>query len=187
MRAANVSLICLILFNMDVALCACTNIKPDDWCSYRSHYCFDDSYVRSNCQKACGLCSDPSPSPPPPPPPPPPNPSTPPPPQPPPAGPPTTPPRIDSCGASTKFNADSSLCEVDTGDCVDEEARRLSTVDQEVSLMAKKRGWSSDDIEILNNLMASDSSYGETIRTDPSFLDLLMDVVHGMEKEADLV
>ena len=47
--------------------------------------------------------------------------------------------------------------------------------------------WSSDDIEILHNLMASDSSYGETIRTDPSFLDLLMDVVHGMEKEADLV
>jgi len=102
----------------------------------------------------------------------------------PPLGPPTTPPRIDSCGAYTKFNPDSSLCEIDTGDCLDEEARRLSTVDQEASLMAKKKGWSSDDIEILNNLMASDSSYGDTIRTDPSFLDLLMDVVHGMEKEA---
>ena len=44
--------------------------------------------------------------------------------------------------------------------------------------------WSSNDIEVLHNVMANDPSYGETIRTDPSFLDLFMDVVHGMEKEA---
>eukprot|EP00325_Prymnesiales_sp_UTEX-LB-985_P003262 CAMPEP_0174698518 /NCGR_PEP_ID=MMETSP1094-20130205/4100_1 /TAXON_ID=156173 /ORGANISM="Chrysochromulina brevifilum, Strain UTEX LB 985" /LENGTH=212 /DNA_ID=CAMNT_0015895711 /DNA_START=75 /DNA_END=713 /DNA_ORIENTATION=+ len=108
-------------------------------------------------------------------------------PPPPPGGPPLSPPRIDGCGSKTKLDPDSSTCMIDTGECVDEQARRLSTVDQEVLLMAKKKGWSSDDIEILHNLMASDSSYGETIRTDPSFLDLLMDVAQGMEKEGNLV